>query len=273
MGFSRITVGYDAPLDIAKIIVEGTSGAVARADHQHNINLLHYHQNAPELTKTTPTNNNTYTLTAASESLQVYQGSATGVSIKLPDATTLDQGWKYELINQTSATLTIRLNDNSIFFTLSQTSTAHFTLESNATTNGSWISWQVLNNGLASGVINYNLVSSTPFATSSRTPTYALITGFSLTPQAGTYAVWYNASVYYTTTPKAHFWAIYKAGAVIADSLRQQDTAHSNQTMVDSTMTVTSFNGSQTCDVRVACDNTGTLTVNNRTLLLIRLGT
>lgn len=118
----------------------------------------------------------------------------------------------------------------------------------------------------------YNLSSSTAFSTSTRYTSFALITGFTLTPRSGQYAVLYNASVYYTTTPKAHYWQFYKAGSAVSTSLRSQDTAHSNQNMVDSSIDIISVNGSQAIDVRVACDNTGTLTVNQRSLVLIRLG-
>jgi uncharacterized protein (DUF2342 family) len=142
----------------------------------------------------------------------------------------------------------------------------------NGTAAGTWVFWQVLTSSIASGIINYNITSSTAFSSTNRTNPYQLITGFQVTPQAGTYACWYNASVYYTTTPKAHFWAFYKAGTILTDTARQQDTAHSNQTMLDSTMSVTSFNGSQTMDVRVKCADTGTLTVNARTMILIRIG-
>lgn len=129
-------------------------------------------------------------------------------------------------------------------------------------------------NIVPSPVVNYNIVSSTPFVTTSLTD--VMITNFTTTPQAGTYAVWYNASVLYNTTPKSHWWSIYKAGLKVANSERIQDTAHSNQIMVDSTMTVITVDGTQTVDVRVRCSTSnptaGQLTVNGRTLLLVRLG-
>lgn len=123
---------------------------------------------------------------------------------------------------------------------------------------------------IAGGISNYNIVSSTAFTTSSQTD--VVITGLTVTPASGTYAVWYNAESFYTTTPKSHWWSVYKAGAQIADSLRFQDTAHSNQNMADSTMTIVQVNGSQAIDVRVRCDTSGSLTVNQRSLLFIRLG-
>jgi hypothetical protein len=128
-----------------------------------------------------------------------------------------------------------------------------------------------INAAVASGILNYNLTSNTAFTTSSTS--FVLITGFTLTPASGTYAIIYNASVFYTTTPRFHRWTIFRAGVELADSRREQLTSRSNQNMVDSTIAIANFNGSQTCDVRVLCDTSGgSLTVNARSILLVRLG-
>lgn len=128
-----------------------------------------------------------------------------------------------------------------------------------------------VSNILASGIQNYNVTSTTPFTTTSTT--FVLITGFTVTPEAGTYAIFYNSSILYTTTPRFHRWAVFRAGVELVDSTREQLTSRSNQVMVDSTISVATFNGSQTCDIRVHRDPaSGSLTVNARTLLLIRLG-
>lgn len=216
--------------------------------------------------------NGTLTLTVASTKFQVLTGSAEGYSVVLPNATTLLNGWKYEISNTTNQTMVINKNGGTLLFTLDRVSTAYIALIDNGTAAGTWVFWQVLTSSIASGIINYRVVSSTPFSSTNRVDPYQLITDFQVTPQAGTYGCWYNATVFYTTTPKAHYWAFFKAGVIIAASDRQQDTAHSNQTMVDSTMSVTSFDGSETMDVRVKCANTGTLTVNARTMILIRIG-
>jgi hypothetical protein len=223
-------------------------------------------------TSTATTLNGTLTLTITSSKFQVLTGTATGYSVVLPDATTLLNGWKYELANTSNQVVLVKTNDGATLFTLDRISTAYVALINNGTAAGTWVFWQVLTSSIASGIINYTVVSSTAFASTNRTDPYQLITGFQVTPQAGTYGCWYNATVFYTTTPKAHYWAFFKAGVKIAESDRQQDTAHSDQTMVDSTMSVTSFNGSETMDVRVKCANTGTLTVNSRTMILIRIG-
>lgn len=220
-------------------------------------------------TSTATTASGTLTLTASSLSMQFLTGSATAYSVVLPDATTLFLGRKFEIDNQSSQPVTITDGSGAALVTLGQTSIAYVTLQTNGTTAGGWVLWQVFTNSLASGILNYQVLSSTAFDTASTTD--VMITGFTVTPQAGTYAVWYNGASFLTTTPKSHWWSIYKNGTRVADSERSQDTGHSSQNMTDSTMSVVVFDGSETCDVRVRTQN-GTLTVNQRTLLLIRLG-
>lgn len=222
------------------------------------------------LSTTAITASGTKNLTEADNSLQIFTGSASGYSIVLPDATTLFNGRKFELVNNTNNTINIKDNTGSVLFTLSQNSIANCTLQSNSTAAGVWISWQVLLSSTASGIINYNIFTSTNFSTTSTSD--VIITGFTLTPQAGTYACWYNASSFLNTTPKTHWWSFYQNGVKVARSERSQDTAHSNTGMVDPTMAVLVFNGSETIDVRVRTQN-GTLQINDRTMILIRLGT
>lgn len=212
----------------------------------------------------------TLSLTSSSNNLQYLTGSGAGYSVVLPNATTIPVGSLYQIINTTNETVDIKDGSSALLFTLSQNSIGYLYLQLNGTSAGTWVYFQVLASSTSSGIINYNITSTTPFTTSSTTD--VVITGFTVTPQAGTYCVWYNASVFYTTTPIAHYWSIYKGGSKVADSARQQDTAHSNQTMVDSTMAVISCNGSAAVDVRVRRGTSGALTVNARTLILIRLG-
>lgn len=123
---------------------------------------------------------------------------------------------------------------------------------------------------IAGGVVNYKITSSVVFTTTSTTD--VVITGFTVTPVSGTYAVWFNAASFVTKTPYTHNWSIYRAGVKVTDSARSQDTAHSNQNMADSTMTTVVCTGAEAIDVRVNVQNTGSLSINQRTLLLIRLG-
>jgi len=212
----------------------------------------------------------TLSLTVASNMSQYFTGTTAGQIVRLPNATTLAIGQRYEIYNQSTQSIDIQDGASGALLTLPNTTITYLTLQLNGNSAGSWIFWSISASVVAGGVTNFNLTSSTAFTTSSQTD--VVITGFTVTPSAGTYGIWYNASVYYTTTPKAHYWSIYKAGVGVADSARQQDTAHSNQTMVDSTMSIVQVNGSQAIDVRVRCANTGALTVNDRSLLLSRLG-
>mgnify|MGYP003524935748 CR=1 FL=1 len=122
---------------------------------------------------------------------------------------------------------------------------------------------------VASGLQNYNVISTTAFTTSSTTD--VLITGFTITPVSGTWAVFYNASSLQATNGANQDCTIFKAGTAITDSRRNQRGGAAGITMIMSTLTVSQFNGSQTCDVRVRT-NTGSITINARTLVLIRLG-
>jgi hypothetical protein len=120
-------------------------------------------------------------------------------------------------------------------------------------------------------ITSYTLESLTPFTTSNRT-SYVVVPDMSITPAAGTYIALYSASIFYTTTPKAHYWSIFIDSIEDVHSTRTQDTSHSSQNMSDVTHTIVVVNGNETVDVRVKCDNTGSLTVNARNLLLLKIG-
>jgi len=214
--------------------------------------------------------NGTLTLVRADDTLQVITGSATGYSIVLPNATMLTLGRHYKIDNVTTQTIANKDGSGTLLFNLSPSSIAELTLQANATAAGAWIWWQNLVS-VANGVITYNVVSSTAFATTSTTD--VLITGFTVTPAAGTYAVWVNG----TWTPQAgpgnvETVSIYRAGTVITDSVRGISPVQSLNPALMCTQTITQVTGSQTIDVRVSSSSGQTLTVNSRSLLLIRLG-
>jgi hypothetical protein len=222
--------------------------------------------------------NGTGVLTNVSDSVILLSGSASGYSVRLPNATTLIDGggntigWWFEVYNPTNEIVLIKYNDNSTFFTLGQQSSCCVLLTSSATSNGVWSSWQTLLSSVASGIINYNIVSSTPFTTSSSSD--VVITGFTVTPQAGTYAIWVNGS----WTPQAgpgnlESVTIYKAGSAITDSLRSTSPIQSLNPSLMCTQTITQVTGSQAIDVRIRSSSSQQLTVNQRSLLLIRIGT
>lgn len=210
----------------------------------------------------------TFTLLESHDSLQIFTGSATGYSVVLPVGSTLFNGRKFEIVNNSSSPLTIKYADGSTLVSLGQTSIGYLTIQDNSTSNGVWISWQTYI-GTSGGILSYNLISSTAFTTSSTTD--VIITSFATTPSAGTYAVFYSASVFGTTSPQNNNWTVYKSGSALSDSLRTQISSRSNQTMLQATQTITQVDGTQAIDIRVNVA-AGSLTVNQRSLLLIRLG-
>lgn len=212
----------------------------------------------------------TLTLASASGSAVYLLGTAVGYSVVLPNATTLPQGQRYEIYNTSSAPVDIKTNGSAVLFTLAQFSTGYLYLLSNGTAVGTWSAWQVFADpSIATGILNYRATSSVPFTTGSITD--VIITGFTLTPQAGTYAVWYNASCTITANNTLLRSSIYRGGAIIADSTRASQASGGGWSGMASTMTTSQFNGVQTCDVRVR-STSGNISVLDRTLIMIRLG-
>lgn len=211
----------------------------------------------------------TLTMTVASTPMQYFTGTTAGQTVKLPDATTLPLGYQIELYNMSSQSIAVVDSASGALLTLSQTSVAYITLQTNGTAAGGWICWQVFVSSLASGILNYQVVASTTFSTSSTTD--VVITSFTVTPQAGTYAVWFNLSTQNTSGSQSNFASLYRGGTQIADSERRTGFGAANTPASLPSMTVATFNGSQAADVRVRTTS-ATAAVNARTLLLIRLG-
>ena len=229
---------------------------------------LHHLDYAPTITNTTL--NGILILTTDSTTAQLLEGSATGFSVKLPDAMTLELMRHYIIFNNTNQTVSIKDNSNTEIFVISQKSFSYIYLKDMTTANGIWLSWQVLMSSVASGIISYNLPASTPFTTSSTTD--VIITNFNLTPQAGTYAIWYNSDNNATQNNATVTQTIYKNGVAITDSVRRTQSVSANFIFQQTSMTIAQFNGTDSCNIRVKT-NQGSLTVNGRSLLLIRLGT
>jgi len=219
--------------------------------------------------ETQATVNGTLSLTATNSSFQYFTGTTAGQILKMPDATTLQNGMVYEFYNQSTQTIAVQDSTGAALFTLSSLSIAYVRLQTNSTVAGGWISWQVLTSTVASGILNYQVVSSTTFTTTSTTA--VLITGFTVTPIAGTYAIWFNGNLKSSSSGSTVTCTIYKAGVAVADSVRDTHVAAANADVTGVSMTVVSFSGTDTCDVRVNTSS-ATLTVGSRTLLLIRMG-
>lgn len=218
----------------------------------------------------TATTNGSVTLVHGDPTSLVVSGTGTNFTVILSDATLHHQGFIQNIYNTTGNVLTIKDGAGNILALLSQQSVAYVYLNIAGTIAGEWILWQVLLSSVASGIISYNITSSTPFTTSSATD--VIITGLTLTPQAGTYAVWFNADASCTQNNSNVVHSIYRNSIVIADSIRTTQSVSANFIFQESTQTIAQFNGTQACDARVRT-NQGSLTVNGRSLLLIRLGT
>lgn len=235
---------------------------------QEAIQEIHQ-QTVIDPTFTTTTASGSLTLTDQSTTYQVIKGSASGFTINLADATTLFNGYKLEIANLSSRSIQIKNGAGTNLLILGQTSILYAVLSDNSTSAGNWVYFQAFAS-TTTGTVNYEVINDTPFTTTSSS--YQIIPGFTITPTAGTYACWFNASIFHTTTPRGHWWGFFRGGVIIPDSERRQDTSHSNQTMMDSTMTIAQFDGAQTLDVRYRIDTNGATTVNQRSMILIRLG-
>jgi hypothetical protein len=126
-----------------------------------------------------------------------------------------------------------------------------------------------ISNLVASGIISYNIISSTTFSTSASVDT--LITGMTVVPVAGTYSIWYNAANSSTGSGQQLDCTIYNGATAIADSLRSNLSTAGTHIFQNSTQTISQFNGTNACSVKVDA-NGNSMTIGFRSLLLIRTG-
>lgn len=90
-----------------------------------------------ERSNTTATSGGTLTLVNTSATYQYFTGSTTH-TLKLPDATTLKQGMRWEVINNSTGAITVQDGSGATIGTVSSTSTIIFRCLSNGSTAGSW---------------------------------------------------------------------------------------------------------------------------------------
>lgn len=214
--------------------------------------------------------NGLLTLSETSNCLQFLTGSGTGFSVKLPAANALQLGRHFLIANTTTELVDVKDGAGSVIFQLDQLSIAFIWLETDSSIPGKWFFFQVPASNVASGIIHYDLSSSTPFTTTSAAD--VAITNFSITPFGGQYAVWFNSDATCTQNNSTVVHSLYKSGVVVSDTVRRTQSVSSNFIFQQSTMGIISFNGTTDyIDVRVKT-NQGSLTVNGRSLLMIRLG-
>ena len=219
-------------------------------------------------TYTATTTSGTLTLTNTSTSLHFLTGSATGFSVVLPDATTLQNGTVYRFYNRSSASVAIRKSDNSLQFTLSADSFVEIVLQDNSTSVGLYATLS-LEVGQASGIVNFTNESQTDFVTTS--DINVQITGSNITPISGKYLAVYDSSNSSTTNNALNYVSLYKDSTQVAGTERVARATASNFVFLLTTQGVVSLNGTEVISVYVRT-STGTLTVGARSLVLIRLG-
>jgi len=219
-------------------------------------------------TYTATTTSGTLTLTNTSTSLHFLTGSATGFSVVLPDATTLQNGTTYKFYNRSSASVIIRRADNSTLFTVSANSFVEITLQDNSTTNGLFATLS-LEVGQASGIVNFSNESQTDFVTTSVTDVQ--ITGSGITPISGKYLAVYDSSNTNSTNNSLNHVSLYRNSTQVAGTERVARATASNFVFLLTTQGVVDLNGTDVLSVYVRT-STGTLTVGARSLVLIRLG-
>lgn len=216
----------------------------------------------------TSTLNGSQALAATDQAVVYVTGTATGYSVVLPNATSVQIGTYYEIYNENTAPVAVRYNDGTLLFTINASSVAKILLQVNGTQNGVWSIWS-LETEVASGISNVTASAQTGFPITSTTDT--IVTDMTLTPIAGTYLVLFNSSNSSVSNNAQNFISLYRDGVQIAGSERVTQSVASNFVFQTSTQAVTTFNGTQQLRLygRVS---TGTFTINARTLIALRLG-
>lgn len=215
----------------------------------------------------TSTLNGTDLLNVNSVTLHRIIGTATGYSVQLPDASTLKPGRRFEISNESSETILLKDGSGTTLFSIVAGSFATATLETDGSAAGNWIITII--GSAATGILSYVITSGTVFSTTSTTD--IAITGFSITPVSGRYAVWYSSDITIASNNRIAQCVVYVAGSPVENTSRDNQGTGSNYVGSQNTVGEIAVNGSQSVDVRVNID-AGSLSVNQRSLVLIRLG-
>lgn len=226
-------------------------------------------QSVLDSTTTATSTNGTLTLTTSSLTEQFLTGSATGYTIQLPNATSLPLSIQFTIINTSSQHVQIQDGSGANLFVLGQTSIGYALLQINGSAAGTWVWWQLSVN-VSNGIVSYNIVSNTTFSSSAAADT--LITGMTVTPQAGTYGIWFNSEATGTGSGQQLDVTVYNNGSAITDSKRSNLSTSGGHIFQQSTQTISQFSGTAACEIRIN-PNGNSMSVGSRSLLLIRLGT
>ena len=208
-----------------------------------------------------------YTLTFDDNTFHAAIGSGSGYFFILPDATTCLTGQEFEIYNNSSNQLEVRDDSGTPIIQLNSTDLVRFVLEDNTTTDGNWL-LQVATT-TAAGIQSYSVGSITTFSTSSSTD--VIVTGLTVTPVSGRYALWYSADITIGSNNRIAECVVFVDGVVVEGTRRDVQGTGSNYRAGQQTIAEVSVDGTEAVDIRVNVSS-GSLTVAGRRLLLIRLG-
>lgn len=103
----------------------------------------------------TATANITTSLTNVSRLVHIYTGTTAGQILKLPNATTLTKGHRFQVWNISTQPITVALNNSSTLFILSASRRVEIILQDNSTSNGTWISDNSIFSGVADSLSRF----------------------------------------------------------------------------------------------------------------------
>jgi len=219
----------------------------------------------PEIVTTTL--NGTRALVAADNTFVDVGGTATGFKVKLPVATTLKLGRAFEVINDSSEPIDFQLQDGTSVITLNPQDVIKALCQHKDTANGEWI-FTVTSNS-ATGILSSFVETDTLFSTGSDTD--VMITGMTLTPVDGRYAVWFSADTKIVTNNRVAEVVMYVDG--VADEATRRSTQGVSVNFLGSAQSlgIISVDGTQAIDIRTNVTG-GTVEFTGRSMLLVRLG-
>ena len=208
-----------------------------------------------------------YNVSTFGSNLHVVSGSATNYSVTLPDATLMFIGRVFEIVNSSSQTIQVKDNSGTVLANLISGDSGKFTLETKPNAAGTWLS--VVITSAATGITSYVITSNTQFNTTS--PTDALIAGFTVTPVNGRYATFFSSDLQIVSNNAVAEFVNFVDGSAVSNTRRKVQGVSSNFVSQSSFIGQINVNGAQAVDVRVNITS-NTLRVNERSLVLIRLG-
>jgi hypothetical protein len=220
-------------------------------------------------TSTATSNDGNLAVVAGTTNPIIYlTGTGTNYTVTLPNATSLTAGLTYDIYNVSSEPVVVRYNDTTTLLTVNANATAKVVLQVAGTQNGTWSIWS-LETGKASGIKNSTLTSNTLFQTTSLTD--VIITGFTVTPEAGQYAIIFDSSFSNTTNNSENIVSLYKNTTQLTNTERTVKATGSDYTAILTTQAVENFNGTDTLSVYVRVTG-GTISITERSIIAIRLG-